>query len=134
MHYEMTNWNGPDMLTPEAELFKALADETRLRLALALRRGELCVCQLVELVGLAPSTVSQHLSVLRHAGLVETRKEGRWVYYRLAERPIGVISARRLQELLDTLATSPQGRRDARRLSRILKTDPEVLCSRQRNA
>ena len=63
---------------------KALADENRVRLLLALQKQELCVCQLIELIGLAPSTVSKHMSILRQARLVEARKEGRWVYYRPA--------------------------------------------------
>ena len=62
---------------------KALADEQRVRMLLALRRQELCVCQIVELVGLATSTVSKHMSILKQARLVESRKEGRWMYYRL---------------------------------------------------
>ncbi|MFQ5693244.1 MAG: ArsR/SmtB family transcription factor, partial [Nitrospinota bacterium] len=63
---------------------KALADETRVRMLLSLRDGELCVCQIIELCGLAPSTVSKHMSILRQAGLVRGRKKGRWIYYRLA--------------------------------------------------
>ena len=63
---------------------KALADEQRVRVLLALQRGELCVCQVVELLGLATSTVSKHMSILKQARLVESRKEGRWMYYRLA--------------------------------------------------
>ena len=70
-----------------ARLFGALSDPTRLRLLLALRGGELCACQLIGLVGLAPSTVSKHLALLRAAGLVAARKDGRWVHYRLAGRP-----------------------------------------------
>ena len=67
---------------------RALADESRVRALLALRQGELCVCQLTELFGAAPSTVSKHLSVLYQAGLVESRKEGRWVRCRaLPYRP-----------------------------------------------
>src|SRR3972149_9935915 len=62
---------------------KALADENRVRLLLALRKRELCLCQLIELVQLAPSTVSKHMSILKEAGLVDCRKEGRWMYYRL---------------------------------------------------
>src|ERR1039457_5801277 len=62
---------------------KALADENRVRALLALRKGELCVCQITELFGLAASTVSKHLSILYQAALVESRKEGRWMYYRL---------------------------------------------------
>ena len=63
---------------------KALADENRVRVLLFLRGGkELCLCQIVEMLGLAPSTVSKHMAVLYQAGLVESRKEGRWIYYRL---------------------------------------------------
>ena len=62
---------------------KALADENRLRMLLALQNGELCVCQITELMGLATSTVSKHLSVLYQAGLLNARKEGRWMYYSL---------------------------------------------------
>jgi len=62
---------------------KALADENRVRLLLALRGGQLCVCQMIELLGLAPSTVSKHLSILNQARLVEKRKEERWIYYGL---------------------------------------------------
>ena len=66
-------------------VIKALAEENRVRVVLALRERELCVCQIVELLGLAPSTVSKHLSILYQAGLLESRKDGRWVYYRLAQ-------------------------------------------------
>ena len=63
---------------------KALADTQRVRILLLLERGELCVCQIIEVLGLAPSTVSKHLSLLHAAGLVDVRKEGRWVYYSLS--------------------------------------------------
>ena len=57
-------------------VIKALAEENRVRVVLALRERELCVCQIVELLGLAPSTVSKHLSILYQAGLLESRKDG----------------------------------------------------------
>ena len=74
---------------------KALADPNRVRILLALRRGELCVCQITELFGLAPSTVSKHLSILHHAGMIQSRKSERWVYYRLPDRtaPVAVREA-----------------------------------------
>jgi DNA-binding transcriptional ArsR family regulator len=62
---------------------KALAEEGRVRILLALRGRELCVCEITRLLRLAPSTVSKHMSILRQADLVVGRKEGRWVYYRL---------------------------------------------------
>lgn len=63
---------------------KALSDETRVRALLSLDGGELCLCQVVDLLKLSPSTVSKHLSVLGQAGLVARRREGRWIYYRLS--------------------------------------------------
>lgn len=63
---------------------KALSDENRVRVLMALRAGELCVCEIIDMLGLAPSTVSKHMSILLQADLVECRKDGRWHYYRLA--------------------------------------------------
>jgi DNA-binding transcriptional ArsR family regulator len=77
---------------------KALSDENRIRALMMLTGGELCVCQIIEMLGLAPSTVSKHMSILRQAELVQTRKEGRWIYYRLADR-----KARPACEILDWL-------------------------------
>ena len=67
---------------------KALSDPNRVRVLLALRRGELCVCQITELFGFAPSTVSRHLAVLRAAVLVEERRVGRHRLYRLNPAPL----------------------------------------------
>ena len=75
------------MLTLERtnELFAAFADPTRLRLLNLLSGGELCVCHLVRVLGMSQPKVSRHLAILRQAGLVRDRKDGRWVHYRLAE-------------------------------------------------
>ena len=64
---------------------KALADENRQRILAALEYGERCVREITELLNLSPATVSKHLSILYHARLVDSRKEGRWVYCRLAD-------------------------------------------------
>ena len=67
---------------------KALADEHRLLvLALLKRRPELCACEIQAATGLTHATVSHHMNVLRDAGLVRARKEGKWMYYRLARSP-----------------------------------------------
>jgi ArsR family transcriptional regulator len=110
---------------------KALADETRIRSLLALRKGELCVCQITELFGLAPSTVSKHLSLLFQAGLVESRKEGRWIYYKLPgkEAPVEVREA--LDWVEKSLDANPRITEDQKNLRRILKQDPADLCKRQ---
>jgi ArsR family transcriptional regulator len=63
---------------------KAFADPTRVRILSALREGELCVCEICDALGVAQSTLSTHLQVIRDAGLVSTRKEGKWMYYTIA--------------------------------------------------
>ena len=74
------------MLFKIQNITKALADENRIRALMMLTRGELCVCQIIEMLGLAPSTVSKHMYILKQAGLVKTRKEGRWIYYGLTDK------------------------------------------------
>lgn len=69
----------------EARLFKALADETRLRILALLLGGELCVCEIIAALALPQSTISRHLAYLRNAGWVQDRRQGMWMYYRLAE-------------------------------------------------
>ena len=65
-------------------LFKALADSTRLRILALLVGGEVCVCEIHDALTLPQPTVSRHLAYLRRSGLVETRREGLWIHYRLA--------------------------------------------------
>ncbi len=110
---------------------KALGDETRLRALLALRGGERCVCQLVELLGLANSTVSKHMSVLKQAGLVESEKRGRWVYYRLAGKEAVAPVRDALGWALVFGSKLTKAVEDEKRLKEILKVDPEELCNLQ---
>lgn len=73
---------------------KAVSDPSRLRTLMVLRNGELCVCQIIALLQLAPSTVSKHMSILRNAGLITGRKQEKWMYYQLPEKPgLGVKKA-----------------------------------------
>jgi ArsR family transcriptional regulator, arsenate/arsenite/antimonite-responsive transcriptional repressor len=112
-------------------VLKALADENRVRALMALRAGELCVCQIVELLGLAPSTVSKHMAILKQARLVDSRKEGRWMFYRLAKHDTS-IEAKKLAALVSSLlANTPQTLEDAKRLRQILKIDRDELCRKQ---
>src|SRR5215213_469319 len=91
-------------LSRAVELFHALSDETRLAIVQRLRSGERCVCDLTDLLDAAQSRLSFHLKVLKDAGLVHDRKEGRWIHYSL-NRDAFV----ELQELLGDL--KPSGRR-----------------------
>jgi ArsR family transcriptional regulator, arsenate/arsenite/antimonite-responsive transcriptional repressor len=110
---------------------KALADENRVRILLALQPGELCVCQIVELLQLAPSTVSKHVSILEAARLVDRRKQGRWMFYRLAEDD-APVEAKELSSLVSRLlADASQSREDAKRLKQIVKIDRDDLCRKQ---
>lgn len=110
---------------------KALADENRIRTLLALRQGELCVCQITELFGLAPSTVSKHLSILFQAGLVASRKEGRWIYYQLPGKDAPVAVREALDWVEQALTDDPRVRADDNKLRAILRQDPTELCKRQ---
>jgi ArsR family transcriptional regulator, arsenate/arsenite/antimonite-responsive transcriptional repressor len=116
------------METP-LHIAKALADGNRMRVVAALlRHDQLCVCQIVEMLHLATATVSRHMSILQNARLVQNRKEGRWVYYRLAE-PFPEPLRR---WLLDSLANSPEIEADQAVLKKVLSRDPEDLCRRQK--
>lgn len=110
---------------------KALTDRSRVRAMLALRQQDLCVCQLIELLGLAPSTVSKHMSVLHQAHLVESRKEGRWVHYRLATEGAPPEAREAIEWICRALSEDPDIRRDAERLKGIVRMDPEKLCREQ---
>ena len=109
----------------------ALADPSRVRLLAACFGGERCVCQLVELLGRSNATVSKHLAILRDAGLLDSRKEGRWVYYRLPDEPspeagdaIGLV---RRHAAGDGVIGA-----DVEQMERILAVEPTVLCRSQR--
>jgi len=117
-----------DVMTATSGLAAALSDPNRLRALAALRDGELCVCQIIALLELAPSTVSKHMAILRQAGLVASRKEERWVYYRLPDEEAPVTVREALGWALDSLQRDPQVREDRRHLQSILKTDPGELC------
>jgi len=113
---------------------KALSDENRVRMLMALSGGELCVCQITELVGLSPSTVSKHMSILRQAGLVEGRKAGRWVYYRQPDRDASDPVGGTLNWVRGLLAEDPRILADAKHLKEVLRLDPEKLCRQQSQA
>ena len=98
-------------------LFQALGDVTRLRILGLLLTGEVCVCHIHESLKVSQPKASRHLAYLRRAGLVETRREGLWVYYRLAEAPDPVVAAVK-QAVTHALGHVDGVRRDALRLQR----------------
>jgi len=118
-HYALRDFTG---------LARALADQSRVRILIALKDHELCVCQLVELLGLASSTVSRHLAILSQAYMVDSRKEGRWVYYRRsgAQAPVSVQAA--LDWVDRSVADSSEAIKDRETLETVLACPVEELC------
>jgi len=111
---------------------KALADPNRVRILLALRRGELCVCQITELFGFAPSTISKHLSILHQAHLILSRKSARWVYYRLPDQTAPAAVREALDWVHKSLARTDEAAADLKKLKVILQTDLAEICRRQK--
>ncbi len=101
-----------------AQLFKALGDDTRLRIVALLCHGELCVCHLQEALRLTQPTASRHLAVLRSAGVVEARRKGSWVYYRLATQQ-EEARKRQLRAVIREFARQSTLREDVERLLRV---------------
>lgn len=136
----MTNYNAreaprnPFDVDATLRLTKALSDRQRLRILMMLRSGELCVCQIVAVLALAPSTVSKHLSLLHAAGLVVFRKAGRWAYYRRPATTASPPLRSALAWLDRTLAQDPAIAADARKLKNAAPLTPDNLCPRQRKS
>lgn len=99
-------------------LFKALGDETRLRIVSLLSHGELCVCHLEKALNLSQPHVSRHLAILRSAGVVEHRRNGSWVYYRLAPQ-LEPDCEQQMKALVRTFAKRAVLRKDLARLTKV---------------
>ncbi len=106
---------------------KALSDKTRVRALMSVVDGELCLCQIIELLGLAPSTVSKHMHVLQQAGLVERRKAGRWHFYRLADSTGSPAAQRALKWVVAELRNEPMIVADAKKIRQVRKQDLDAL-------
>ena len=109
---------------PISRLFKALADETRLRIVALLSHGELCVCHLQDALELPQPNVSRQLGILRAAGLVEDRRKGSWVHYRLLPQD-DPDCERQLRGLIQGFARDTVLRRD---IERVLKSTGPKQC------
>jgi DNA-binding transcriptional ArsR family regulator len=112
-------------LSTTVDVLKALGHPVRLRIAAMLRGGELCVCQMTAVLDLAASTVSAHLTDLKRAGLVQERKEGRWVLHRLVQDAAAVAH---LELVWRSIARDPQVEADARLLRELRRVPVEELC------
>lgn len=107
------------------KILKALSDSNRLRIISMLKERELCVCEITEILQLATSTVSKHLSLLKEAGLIEDEKEGKWVNYKIAP-----LRSKLVSDCLDLIETHSE--HDIEILNdrlRLLITDRNMICS-----
>lgn len=111
-------------------LFKALADNTRLRLIHLLGEDELCVCSCVEVLNTNQPKISRHLAYLRRAGLVSARRDGKWTHYRLTQ-PSDTHTAKIISELRVSLANNPQMQSDKARLETVCSTKHAVNAAQQ---
>lgn len=107
---------------------RALSDENRIRILMALRDRDLCVCQVTAFLDLAPSTTSKHLSVLRQARLIESSKKGKWVYYSLAQNSAGPMVRDALALVLKNLAANQAILRDSEHIKKVLERE-DLICA-----
>ena len=110
-------------------VIKALTDENRVRILMALRDHEMCVCQVTAFLDLSPSTTSKHLSILRQARLIESRKKGKWVYYKLAGLSGSSVVRDALALVVHGTEHSPAILEDQRRTRHIMEQEASLYSS-----
>ncbi len=107
------------------EIFKALSDPNRLRVVRMLMEGELCVCELENILGTSQSNISHQLRILRGAGLVKDRREGKWVFYSLEDNPyLQVLSP----AIRDWMEGEEVTREDLKKVGRCLNSTEMERC------
>jgi DNA-binding transcriptional ArsR family regulator len=106
---------------------KALSDESRLRALVALEDGELCLCQIIQVLGLSPATVSKHMDVLERAGLVLRRRQGKWRYYSLNDDSAPGLTRTALKWVFEQLPEDPRLIEDARKTRKVRRQDLEEV-------
>ena len=104
---------------------KALADRHRIRALSALYGQELCLCNLQDLLGLVPSSVSRHMAILQEAGFVTSRKNGKWTYFSLAPLEGNAPGISLLRWVLESLEEDPATLADRERVRQLKKKDGE---------
>lgn len=112
------------LLKDYERVMKAAGDPTRARILKLLEDGEMCVKDMIAVLGLGQSTISGHLSVLRDAGLIKGRKAGRWAYYSLAERQKSSYASPLMALLFNWLDDDALVRADKRRLAALRPKSP----------
>lgn len=114
-------------LDKQADIFKALSDKSRLRIIKMLQVKQLCVCEITDILQLATSTVSNHLSILKETGLVIDEKDKKWINYKINSNPSDPAVASVLMTLHLMLEDDESVKKDRE----LIKTvDREVLCGK----
>ncbi len=116
-------------MTEQAEVFKALADNTRLRILRLLVKAacELCCCEITDSLRAPQYNVSKHLKILRQAGLIEGRQEGRWVYYSIPRKPDQF--RKRLHDAVRSMPDTPRLQKDAQNLDKRICLRQDGKCT-----
>lgn len=114
-------------LDKQAEIFKALSDKSRLRILKMLQKKSLCVCEITEILQLATSTVSNHLSILKETGLIIDEKDKKWINYKVVANPSNPAIASALMSLNLLLEDDEMVKKDMEKLKIV---DREVLCAK----
>ena len=113
-------------------IIKSLSDETRLRVIKLLEERELCVCELIQVLDMSQPRISRHLRVLKNAGLVDDRREGKWVYYSLCNG----TDNEEIKAILKTIAVlgndNPAVKKDKKNLKKAVRlSETEGTCAKQ---
>ncbi len=122
------------MLENYETIAKAVADPNRVRILKLLEGGELCVCQITTVLDFATCTISKQLAELKKSGLVQQRRDGKWVYYRIAERVLNPYAQHFLALISQLLNDDPTIEEDRRLLSLVNGVPVNVLCHQGRAA
>ena len=122
------------MLETYETIAKAVADPNRVRILKLLEGGELCVCQITTVLNLATTTVSKQLAELKKGGMVQQRRDGKWVYYRLAERELNAYAPHFLGLVRTLLNDDPTVAADRKLLGLVNAVPVNVLCLQGRAA
>ncbi len=111
--------------------FKALSDKNRLLIVYALMEyNELCACQIIEFLNISGATASRHLGILVNANIIQSRKDSRWVRYKLIKGGISPFK----DWLEKEFASTNEIALISKNLAQIVSTDPQVICKKQREA
>jgi len=111
-------------------VMKAVSDPTRVRILKILEDGEICVCQIIAVVELSQSTISKHLFLMKVAGLIEDRKDKKWVFYSLDGKDADGYAGRVLRNLRGWLNDDPVIARDRERTVSARELGPVTICAR----